>query len=293
MAYDPIDETTMRVVPELCVAATASGTVPEFVCWMMLRHADSLFNDGSGRVRRSMAVRHLAERLNLTERRIRQIIASGMGIFWREGRRDWLYLIGILRLCDVLGVRALISRYITVAYDVVANDLSGVRPLVSAMAACGFNKPTAVGYIAKACGVSERTLQRHLTDSSDMLIVRRNMLCLYQSRDLSEVTLALEAAVESGKYPPASISIKMAANGVHCVMREMPNTYDFVSGRASYGKLRYRLKRRRGIVEKQVGHGGGKERPPYKTRGIMNLVNLSGWRGRMMELTEVWESNAT
>ena len=288
------DGAIIRVVPELCVAATTAGNTAELVCWMLLRHADTMLNDGSGRVRRSTAVHYLSERLALTERRIRQIIISGMGAFWRSGKHDWLYLVGVLRLCDVLDVRGLISRYVLVAHDVIANDFSKTRPLISAMAACMFAYPTAVAYIAKACGVSKRTIQRHLADANDMLIIRRNVLMLHQSREADAAMAARDAIVASHRHPEGSVSIKVANNGTYCVVREMPNTYDFISGRASYGKLRYRLKRRRGIVEKS-GHGDKSDRPmaAYNKLGIMNLMDISGWQGRATELTEVWKQDAT
>ena len=292
MQSTTLDDTTLRVVPELCAAAIRAGMAAELTCWMVLRHADEVLNQGSGRVRRSVAVRNLSERLAITERRVRQLITSGMGTFWRPGKHDCLYLVGILRLCDILDVRALISRYVTVPHGVISNDLATTKPLISAIAACMFVHPTAVPYIAKACGLSERTMQRHLAEARDVLIVRHNLLVLHQTRSMVEAEMALDAARMSGEHPYASLRIKTTSNGTHCVMREMPNTYDFASGRASYGKLRYRLKRRRGVVEKK-GHADGSRRPmaQYKKMGIMNLVDISGWHGPITDMTEVWQQN--
>lgn len=287
---ESIYNTTVRMIPEVCMAAIASRAVPELVCWTVLRHADSEGNSGTGRVQRSRAVRYLADHLELSPRRVRQIIAGGMGTFWRAGRGDRLYLIGILRLCDLLGVKVLVSRYALVSYSIMADALSKTKPLISTIAACTFRHPTAVDYIAGACGVSGRTVQRHLAESNDMLIVTRNLLILHQCRDRLEAEASRDAALEAGEHPAGSIDIKITADGILCVVREMPNTYNIVTGRMSYGRLRYRLKRRRGVVETKPERDTEFHRPDidYKRSGIMHLGEMSGYTGRVEEPTEVW-----
>jgi len=242
---DKIDTTILKIIPELCIAVIANKFVPQFVCWMLLRHADSLLNNGSGYIYKSISIKYLTERINLGPRRVRQIINDGENVFWRFGNNNRLYLESVLKLLDKFNIKNLYSYYIPVPYGVIANTIKQTRSLISAIAVCAFRKPTAMAYMAQVCNINKRTLQRHLAVSADVLVIQRHSLEIERSYDYIYILKIYKKLKSEKKYPEGSLNIRILSNNMYAIIKDMPNTYRFTSGHCSYRKLKYHLKRYR------------------------------------------------
>lgn len=235
MPKQKIDDTDVRLVPELCAAAIREGLADEFCCWVVLRHVDIVENRGTGRIRLTAAVRYLHDMFKLSERRIRQIITSGYGTFWRRGGDGWIYLVGVVSMCRLLSSGDLWSCYVMVPYTQFSIGGGYAKSILFSAVACHRSTPTPIVRIAEMCNVSERTVQRRLRDCEGILFVRRNVLVLDGPDDES----------------PAPVWRLIDKRGEPQFVRDMPNSYEMSTGRQTYKRLRQRIRRTTGI------HSGG------------------------------------
>lgn len=251
-----IDDTDVRLIPELCAAALREGLADEFCCWTVMRHVDTVENGGTGRIRLSAAIRYLHGMFGLTERRIRQIIASGYGTFWRRGSDGWIYIVGIVPMCRLLSVGDMWSSYVRIPYPQFGVGGGHAKSILFAAAACSRSTPTPIARIAEACGTSERTVQRRLGDCLGLLLVRRNVLVLDNPDD--------ERSVPTWRLTDRHGEVR--------VVRDMPNSYEISTGRQTYRRLRRRVRRASGDPSPRRGVGAAKR----ERIGIMHLFTASG-----------------
>ncbi len=253
-----IDDTDVRLVPELCAAAIREELSSEFYCWLIMRHVDIVENRGTGRIGLRAAIHYLHQMLGLTERRVRQIIDSGYGTFWRRGRGGWIYLVGVVPMCRLLSSGDLWSCYVMMPYPLFSVGSGYSKSILFAAVACTSPGPTAIARIADRCGVSERTVQRKLKDCGGLLFVRRNVMFLDDP---------------DGCHAP--VWKLLDKNGNLCFVRDIPNSYEASTGRQSYKRLRRRVRLAEGL---QPGKRRGRESRGKLTEriGIGHLFTASG-----------------
>jgi len=257
MPKQRIDDTDVRLVPELCAAAIREKLADEFCCWLVLRHLDIVENGGTGRIGLRAAIRYLHDMFHLSERRIRQIIESGYRTFWRRGKGGWIYLVGIVPMCRLLSAGDLWSCYVMVPYTQFSVGDGYAKSILFAAVACLRSTPTPIVRMAEICDVSERTIQRRLRECEGLLFIRRNVL-------------VMDGPDEDSSAPVWRL---VDNRGEPQFVRDIPNSYEMSTGRQTYKRLRQRMRRSAGI---QATHRTRSEDVPRKRVGIVHLFTAKG-----------------
>ncbi len=260
----------------------------ELGAWLLLRHLDRKRNKGTGRVKRSAAVRQIAILQDCSHRTALRIIQQGMGTFWKEGR-GFLYLVGQVPLCEKLGVSEISSKWFLLPCHYLMGVSRNVRGLLACMVAARDERPVSVANLAGRCGISERTMWHYLDKWQKMGLFRA---VKNYERIESFLELARAQSLLNTFEGDESWHCIATDGSSYYVCRRLPNTYACILNRSGTNRIRYRMMRRNGRPQRspyQRLYAKGKEIGEKMKIGMMRDKYGPLFQTRNGRAIVIWE----
>lgn len=157
----PAAAETVKAYPSILAGCRKTKRVPAGRLWLLLRGLDPA---GQGlweveEVKRRFCDKSSPRYLGFTERRLRQILTDGEGIFWDSHTDGRLWLRGAARVAAALGVDHLHGRPVVIPLSALLGSIKEVKAHFFASYESGRKRDTPLSQAAlrEATGAAERT----------------------------------------------------------------------------------------------------------------------------------------
>jgi len=208
---------------------------------MILREIDRILNHGAGKMKRWRALDILMQTTRSSKRTIQRVISNGMGTFWRDGKNGVLYFSGIDRVCRLMDIDSIRSKWFDIPIDHLFGKPSDVKSMIVCCVAARDERPVSIANLAERLGVSERIIQYYISSN-----VKKNG-CFYKHKNLSILS------IESNEKDATKVCGRLSDEGIHsevmewkdgriAVCKRIPNTILSKFQRSNSDRIRYRLR---------------------------------------------------
>ena len=224
-APDPVKRDQVRIYASLAHKAIEQGNVPALRVWLLLRHLDE---QGRGWTTTEEALNGLSKKTASTyicgQRRVRQILQNGEGIFWtrREGR---VWITGAAKVCRNLGVTHLDGQPVFVPLKGITDSLKRFKAHLYATAHSrrpeNKSAPISRTALRQITNTSERSQQEY-----DNLLNVERVACYHLGEAYSKDNLIESYWQHGNGFEFIDVRGRHGRKGAKYVARRLGNTYN-------------------------------------------------------------------
>ena len=280
----------IMILPELCEVVVREGLCDQFAAWMIIRKIDHLTTSGGGRVRKAGMIRLLCDLMGISRRKVQKMVADGKGLFWRDGRNGFLYLMGIDQLCRLLDAENIFSKWMTLPLESLCITSTPLKSMLVCLVASKNDRPVSIANLVDRLGISERSLHYYIEmNQGDKFFSRNNACVISRTEDRLDAFRKCQEIKRGGSWA----EIVESSDGMFHVCRRMPNTFMNTLRRSGTSRIRYRLRMRTGRRSMLQTHtrtyAKGKENGAISHVGLWRNMYSPVFSIRNGRLCEMWE----
>lgn len=176
--------------------------------------------------------------MSMSKRTCQRVISDGVGFFWRNDDKGFLYLTGIIPLCLLMGVEHIFSKWLIIPMEKLCGSSREIKAMLTCCVASRDERPVSVENLSERMNLSPRSIHYYMKmNKGDFIFLENNCVMMTASNNREAISKCKELESQ-GIYA----SIIESHDGTLSICKRLPNTIVSPFQRSGTSRIRYKMK---------------------------------------------------